>query len=68
MGTNNVLTSQPVLEAYASDASIYRGNPRVVLIPKEERRLKEAVKVLLANGHSITPRGAGTGQIGRAHV
>jgi FAD/FMN-containing dehydrogenase/Fe-S oxidoreductase len=66
LGTNNVLTSQPVLEAYASDASIYRGNPRVVLIPKEERRLKEAVKVLLANGHSITPRGAGTGLAGGA--
>ncbi|NIP41965.1 MAG: FAD-binding oxidoreductase, partial [candidate division Zixibacteria bacterium] len=66
IGSANVLTSHAELEAYASDASIYRAYPQAVIIPRNYRQLRAAVDILLKNGLPITPRGGGSGLAGGA--
>ncbi len=66
LGSRNVLVSQPEVEAYASDASIYCAHPEAILSPTGINSLKQAVNILVKNGLPITPRGAGSGLAGGA--
>ncbi|MCP4567903.1 MAG: FAD-binding oxidoreductase, partial [FCB group bacterium] len=54
------------LEAFASDASIYRIQPTKVISPESEREAVAAVTEAIAAGKIITPRGGGTGLAGAA--
>ena len=40
LGKDNVFTGKAELEAYASDASIYRGSPQAILAPTASYQLK----------------------------
>jgi FAD/FMN-containing dehydrogenase/Fe-S oxidoreductase len=66
IGTSNVLTSKAELEAYASDASIYKAYPLAIVTPETYRQLRSTVNVLRQNGLPITPRGGGSGLAGGA--
>lgn len=50
---------------YATDASVYRNIPEVVVFPKSENDLAEIVVWAVRNGKSIIPRGAGTSLAGQ---
>ena len=54
------------IEAYASDGSIYRIEPRRVVCPRNEIDALTAIKNSLAAAVPITPRGGGTGLAGGA--
>jgi len=66
LGTENVLLSQPEIEAYSSDASIYCETPKLILTPNSSSKLFRAVNVLLEEGIPFTPRGGGSGLVGGA--
>ncbi len=51
---------------YASDASLYRIEPRVVVTPRDEDEVLAAIAVARDGGVPITPRGSGTSIAGNA--
>jgi FAD/FMN-containing dehydrogenase/Fe-S oxidoreductase len=64
LGPDNVIYSEPGLEAYASDASIYKSYPLAVLVPQSYRQMHNVVGILIENNIHFTSRGAGTGLAG----
>ncbi|MCH6233170.1 FAD-binding and (Fe-S)-binding domain-containing protein [Cognataquiflexum rubidum] len=64
----DVLSDQYSLGMYATDASIYQINPRVVVIPKDEEDVRNAIKIAIKNNIKILPRGAGTSLAGQTVV
>ena len=50
---------------YATDASIYQIEPRVVLCPRDETDIEAALAIAAEDSLSVTPRGAGTSQAGQ---
>jgi FAD/FMN-containing dehydrogenase/Fe-S oxidoreductase len=66
LGSEHIIATQPGLEAYASDASIYRTSPNLVVAPPSGRHLRRAITILTRNGARLTPRGAGSGLAGGA--
>ncbi len=64
-GQNHII--RPIaIEAYASDASIYRIDPQAVACPKSVEDALKAIKSALNRKMSVTPRGGGTGLAGGA--
>ena len=59
-GISDVDDSRLARSLYASDASIYRIDPQVVVRPRDTDELRAAVAVASATGAPLTMRGAGT--------
>ncbi|MFW5887546.1 MAG: FAD-binding oxidoreductase, partial [Bacteriovoracia bacterium] len=53
-------------ELYATDASMFRLRPDIIIYPKSEFDVVNIVKYAAANSISVTPRGAGTGLAGES--
>ncbi len=53
------------LGIHATDASHYQMMPACVVVPKDEDDVKEAVRIAVAHGMSITARGGGTSLAGQ---
>jgi FAD/FMN-containing dehydrogenase len=61
-----VTSNSDVLEAYSTDASIFKIEPKIVAAPKDKQDLKKAIQFALKNDLPITPRSAGTDMSGGA--
>lgn len=61
----DVLSDQYSLGMYATDASIYQIQPQVVVIPKDEEDVRNAIGIARKNKLKILPRGAGTSLAGQ---
>src|SRR5437867_5465639 len=53
-------------QLYATDASIYQIEPRGVAFPKGTEQATVVIRAAAGGGVSVTPRGAGTSQVGNA--
>lgn len=61
----DLFTSDPtVLEAYSTDASLFKVMPRLVAFPKNAADIKELIKVAREQGTSLTMRAAGSDMSG----
>ncbi|RMG22745.1 MAG: FAD-binding oxidoreductase [Bacteroidetes bacterium] len=60
-----VLNDAYSLGLYATDASFYQIKPIVVVLPKDEEDVRQAVKLAVEAGVSILPRGGGTSLAGQ---
>ncbi|MDN5744616.1 MAG: FAD-binding oxidoreductase [Nocardioidaceae bacterium] len=65
-GVDDVHTSDAMLTAYASDASLFRIRPQVVVRPRANDEILAALQVGQQYGVPITMRGAGTSIAGNA--
>ncbi len=65
-GVSGVDRSRLTRSLYASDASLYRVEPRVVVTPREVDELAAVLAVCAAHGVPLTTRGAGTSIAGNA--
>ncbi|WP_373520458.1 FAD-binding oxidoreductase, partial [Aquiflexum sp.] len=61
----DVLSDQYSLGMYATDASIYQIEPQVVVLPKDEEDVRNAIAIARKNKLKILPRGAGTSLAGQ---
>ena len=61
-----VLTQKEYRKFYSVDASSYQIIPKIILIPKDEKDVINAVKIAKKFRISVTVRGAGTGLVGSA--
>jgi len=62
----DVFTQKEFKEFYSVDASSYKIIPKIIVIPKNEKDVINAVKIARKFKTSITVRGAGTGLVGSA--
>ena len=61
-----VFTNKIFREFYSVDSSSYKIIPKIIVVPKNEKDVINAVKIAKKNKTSVTVRGAGTGLIGSA--
>ncbi len=61
-----LLTDDPSLTIYSTDASLYYDRPLAVAVPKNEKDLKKLIAFASANNIPLTPRTAGTSLAGQA--
>ena len=66
LGVDDVHTSDAMLTAYASDASLFRVRPEVVVRPRTTEEILAALQVGREHHAPITMRGAGTSIAGNA--
>jgi glycolate oxidase len=66
LGKDRVLTRLEQRVLYSYDATPFQQIPEVVIMPREEDEVLEAIRFAREYGLSITPRGAGTGMSGGA--
>lgn len=66
LGSERVKDDHPTLTAYAVDASIYRMEPKAVVLAESEEDIATTVRYAAANGIPLTPRAAGTNLTGSA--
>lgn len=66
LGSGKVKDDRPTLTAYAVDASIYRLEPKAVVLAESEEDIATAIRYAAANGIPLTPRAAGTNLTGSA--
>ncbi|HEX5646063.1 MAG TPA: FAD-binding and (Fe-S)-binding domain-containing protein [Nitrospira sp.] len=66
LGSERVKDDPPTLTAYAVDASIYRMEPKAVVLAESEEDIATTVRYAAANGIPLTPRAAGTNLTGSA--
>ncbi len=66
IGEKKVRKDPVELYCYSFDASIYRGNPDIVVRPSSTYEVSEVVKIANKYKVPIVPRGAGTGLTGGA--
>ena len=66
LGSEKVKNDRPTLTAYAVDASIYRIEPKAVVLAESEADIATTVRYAAANGIPLTPRAAGTNLTGSA--
>ena len=66
LGSDKVKNDQPTLTAYAVDASIYRMEPKAVVLAESEEDIATTIRYAAANGIPLTPRAAGTNLTGSA--
>lgn len=69
--SGEVLTSDDVLQAFSTDASLYWRKPQMVVYPRHERDVRRLLRwstSLIPKGHylPLTPRGAGSDLMGAA--
>jgi len=62
----DVFSQKEFKKFYSVDASSYQIIPKVVVVPKNEKDVINAVKIAKKIKTSITVRGAGTGLVGSA--
>jgi len=61
----DVLSDAYSLGMYATDASLYQIDPVVIVLPKHDADVKEAVLIAVTHRVSILPRGGGTSLAGQ---
>jgi FAD/FMN-containing dehydrogenase/Fe-S oxidoreductase len=66
LGSDRVKDDRPTLTAYAVDASIYRMEPKAVVLAESEEDIAATVRYAASNGIPLTPRAAGTNLTGSA--
>ena len=66
LGSEKVKNDHPTLTAYAVDASIYRMEPKAVVLAGSEEDIATTVRYAAENGIPLTPRAAGTNLTGSA--
>jgi glycolate oxidase len=66
LGTENVLARAEDVMLYEYDAGVDKGVPGAVVFPATTQDVSGIVKIAVAEGVSIVPRGAGTGLSGGA--
>ncbi|MBM4127556.1 MAG: FAD-binding oxidoreductase [Nitrospira sp.] len=66
LGSDRVKDDRPTLTAYAVDASIYRMEPKAVVLAESEEDIATTIRYAAANGIPLTPRAAGTNLTGSA--
>jgi len=67
VGAGNCITEDGELRTYECDGlTSFRVRPKVVVLPGSPREVSEVVKMAVAEGLPIVPRGAGTGLSGGA--
>jgi FAD/FMN-containing dehydrogenase/Fe-S oxidoreductase len=66
LGSDKVKDDRPTLTAYAVDASIYRMEPKAVVLAESEEDIATTVRYASTNGIPLTPRAAGTNLTGSA--
>ena len=66
LGSDRVKDDQPALTAYAVDASIYRMEPKAIVLAESEEDIATTIRYAAANGIPVTPRAAGTNLTGSA--
>ena len=64
VGPDNVLTDDESRVSYSYDATRWRGEPDVVVRPRETGEVARVVTLAYENSIPVTPRGAGTGLSG----
>jgi len=62
----DIFSQKEFREFYSVDASSYQIIPKVVVVPKNEKDVINAVKIAKKFKISVTVRGAGTGLVGSA--
>ena len=60
VGKSNVSVTTTGIELYSYDASLVKGNPGVVVFPKNTREVSQLVQAANKQGIDIIPRGYGT--------
>ena len=66
LGSDKVKNDRPALTAYAVDASIYRMEPKAVVLAESEADIATTVRYAVSHGIPLTPRAAGTNLTGSA--
>src|SRR5690349_7479407 len=66
LGSDRVKNDRPTLIAYAVDASIYRMEPKAVVLAESEEDMATTIRYAASNGIPLTPRAAGTNLTGSA--
>ncbi|HEY7532327.1 MAG TPA: FAD-binding and (Fe-S)-binding domain-containing protein [Nitrospiraceae bacterium] len=66
LGDDVVKDDGPTKTAYAVDASIYRMEPRAVVLPDSEEQIATTIGYAVEHGIPLTPRAAGTNLTGSA--
>ncbi len=66
VGPGNVLADDESRVAHSYDATLWRGQPDVIVRPLETAEAADVVKLAYENSVPVTPRGAGTGLSGGA--
>jgi glycolate oxidase len=66
LGAENVLSRSEDIMLYEYDAGVDKGTPGAVVFPATTEDVSGIVKIAVAEGVSIVPRGAGTGLSGGA--
>jgi FAD/FMN-containing dehydrogenase/Fe-S oxidoreductase len=66
LGSEKVKDDGPTLTAYAVDASIYRIEPKAVVLAESEEDIATAICYAVSRGIPLTPRAAGTNLTGSA--
>jgi len=66
LGEDYVLTERGDLLVYDADGTHEHAMPDIVVLPADTRQVAEVVKLAMAAGMPIVPRGAGTGLAGGA--
>ncbi|MGI9568025.1 MAG: FAD-binding oxidoreductase [Nitrosopumilus sp.] len=61
-----ILAGKEFREFYSVDASSYQIIPKIILVPKNEKDVINAVKIAKRFGMPVTARGSGTGLVGSA--
>ncbi len=61
-----IFTDRLTRELYATDASIYRIEPKAVAFPRDADQAASAIRAAGQVGLAVIPRGAGTGLVGGA--
>ena len=64
LGADRVRCDPDSLEAYSSDASIYRLRPQAVVLVEHEDDVFRTLEYARRRGIAVTPRGSGTSQVG----
>ncbi|HJJ23427.1 MAG TPA: FAD-binding oxidoreductase [Nitrosopumilus sp.] len=62
----DVFSQKEFKKFYSVDASLYQIIPKVIVVPKNEKDVINAVKIAKKYKTSVTARGAGTGLVGSA--
>ncbi len=66
LGSEKVKDDFPTKTAYAVDASIYRMEPKAVVLVESEEDIATTIRYAVARGIPLTPRAAGTNLTGSA--
>ena len=66
LGAEKVKDDRPTITAYAVDASIYRIEPKAVVLAESEEDIAATIRYAVAQGIPLTPRAAGTNLTGSA--